>query len=109
MRRQSLMVVLLTLLAGSALLAWSGNAAASGQSCTSGVGQAATGPCKKAKATAANRTDTPRSEWSTSCYRQTARRHECTVYSPSNNCTGGMDIIRREGRLRARNVQIDCA
>jgi hypothetical protein len=107
-RSGSVKVGFLMLLAVVALLAWSGSTAVAAEPCTSGRGQAATGPCKKAKAVAANRTGVPRSEWSTSCFPETARRYECTVYSSSRNCTGGMELIRRDGRWRARNVQIDC-
>jgi hypothetical protein len=107
MRGWSVTVGLLVLLV-AALFAWSGTAAAGSDSCTSGRGQPATGPCKKAKAVAANRTGIPRSEWSTSCFKQAPRRYQCTVFAPEPNCSGGMDIIRRDGRWRARNVQVDC-
>jgi hypothetical protein len=108
MERRLVKVVLLLALGAIALLAWSGNAAAGGDSCTSGRGMPATGPCKKAKAVAANRTGVPRSEWSTSCFKQAPRRYECTVFAPEPNCSGGMKVIRRDGRWRARDVHVGC-
>jgi hypothetical protein len=93
-----------------------GGASAAPQPCSSGVGQEATGPCKRAKAAAARTAaaeygfEQPAIQWSTACYPQSGRKYECTVHSGGSppRCTGGVIVIKRDGRWRARDVELAC-
>jgi hypothetical protein len=84
--------------------------------CSSGVGQDASGPCKKAKRAAANKAgerygfDQPARQWSTACYPESNRRFQCTVHSGGTppRCTGGVRVVKRDGRWRATKVELAC-
>jgi hypothetical protein len=50
----------------------------------------------------------PPADWTAICYRESGRKLQCPVKTDDNRCVGGMDLVRRDGRWRARNKEMSC-